>query len=156
VFYRCRSKQRHTAGYQNAEGKIYYRFHPRFGETAILVRRHHFQGVEVFVIQQGDGTLAHIPCWMMREEAERFALQPQPRIPLDTLRDLRIEIDALLDLLLSKAETGEASNEVGTARTAAGLIRKQGASDQSTSRSGQDPHGDGPGTSDRNFADIEG
>jgi hypothetical protein len=98
------------------------------------VRRNRFQGVEVFVIQQRDGTLAHIPCWMMREDAERFALRSQPRIPLDTLRDLRIEIDAILDLLLSNAKTGEASNEAGTARTAAGPIRKQRTSDQATFR----------------------
>ena len=65
------AKQRHTAGYQG-DGRIYYPFHPRCGETAVVVRRQRFQGGDVFVVHQRDGTLAHIPCWMMSEAAARW------------------------------------------------------------------------------------
>ena len=72
---------------------------------ALLVRHHRFQGAEVFVIRQSDGTLAHIPSWMMREDSEHLELRSQPRIPLDTFRNLRIEIDTLLDLLRSDSKS---------------------------------------------------
>ena len=55
--------------------------------------------------------MAHIPSWMMHEDSEHLELRSQPRIPLDTFRDLRIEIDTLLDLLRSDLKTGEASDE---------------------------------------------
>src|SRR5208282_6884188 len=132
------------------EGRIHYRFHPRFGEMALLVRHHRFQGAEVFVIQQSDGTLAHIPSWMMREDSEHLELRSQPRIPLDTFRNLRIEIDTLLDLLRSDSKTGEASDEAHAARTASGLIRERRTADRLAPRS------DGPDASDRDCADIEG
>lgn len=50
-------------------------------------------------MQQPDGTLAHIPRWMMEETAARYSLGSQPRLPLDHLRNLRFEIDALLNFL---------------------------------------------------------
>jgi hypothetical protein len=60
------------------------------------VRRQRFQGAEVYVVHQLDGTLAHIPCWMLDEAAARHELSPEPRLPLEHLRDLRIEVDSLL------------------------------------------------------------
>ena len=93
---------------------------------------------------------------MMREDAEHFELRSQPRIPLDTFRNLRIEIDTLLDLLRSDSKTGEASDEARAARTASGLIRERRAADRLAPRSDQEPRGDGPDASDRDCADIEG
>jgi hypothetical protein len=90
-FCRCRSKQRHTAGYQG-DGRIHYPFHPRCGETAVVVRRQRFQRGDVFVVHQLDGTLAHIPCWMMSDAAAHHELRSEPRLPLEQLRDLRIEV----------------------------------------------------------------
>jgi len=72
-------KQRHSAGYQADGGQVFYPFHPRCGETVAVVRRHRFQGVEVFVVHQLDGTLAHIPCWMMSEAAAYHKVCSNPR-----------------------------------------------------------------------------
>lgn len=45
------------------------------------------------------GSLAHIPCWMMSEAAAHHHLRSEQRLPLEHLRDLRIEVDSLLDFL---------------------------------------------------------
>jgi hypothetical protein len=34
------------------EGRIYYRFHPRFGETVLIRRRLEYRGMELVVIVQ--------------------------------------------------------------------------------------------------------
>src|SRR5580704_15092486 len=96
AFFRFRTRQRHNAGYLTPENRIFYPFHPRCGETVAIVRTHRFQGADVFVVQQPDGTLAHIPRWMMEETAARYSLGSQPRLPLDHLRNLRLEIDGAL------------------------------------------------------------
>jgi hypothetical protein len=56
----------------------------------------------VFVVHQLDGTLAHIPCWMMSEAAAHHELRSEPRLPLEHLRDLRIEVDSLLESLIDR------------------------------------------------------
>jgi hypothetical protein len=61
-----------------------------------ILRRQRFAGAEVFVVRQLDGTLAHVPCWMMREAAAHYVVGPEPLLALPNLRDLRIEVDALL------------------------------------------------------------
>src|SRR5258708_8815092 len=55
------SKQRQTAHEHPIEGRIYYSFHPRCGETVLIVRRFAYRGVELVVIPQPDGSSACIP-----------------------------------------------------------------------------------------------
>jgi len=59
---RCCSKRRHTARQHPIEGRIYYPFHPRCGETVLIVRQYAYQGAELVVIPQPDGSVACIPC----------------------------------------------------------------------------------------------
>ena len=94
-FCRSRPNQRHTARYHEYDGRIYYRYHPRHGQTVAILKqqRTRFEGLDVFVIRQPDGTLAHVPCWMMQEAAALHALCLAPQLPLAQLRDLRMEID---------------------------------------------------------------
>ena len=96
---RCRTKQRHTTGYQDNQGKIFYPFHPKFGETVEITGRNQHCGDEFLIIRQPDGTLAQIPVWMMSEEAALYAIRATPRLPLVRLRMLRTEIDLLLNSL---------------------------------------------------------
>ena len=74
-------------------------------------------------MQQPDGTLAHIPRWMMEETAARYSLGSQPRLPLDHLRNLRLEIDALLNFLQPDSNTEEAVNEAEVCKAASEEIR---------------------------------
>lgn len=149
----CRSKQRHNAGYQPSEGRIEYRFHPRFREVVSILRRQRFAGTAVFVIEQNDGTLAHIPCWMLDKDAGKLALQPFPRLSLGVLRDLRFEVSSLLKSLESEAPRMEVLDEAQTpTAAAAGSIRHHSA-DPSIAEQGEptdtrclsserDPNGD--------------
>jgi hypothetical protein len=66
-----------------------------------ILKRQRFAGTEVFVVRQPDGTLSHVPCWMMREAAAHHVVCPEPLLALPSLRDLRIEIDAVLVFLRS-------------------------------------------------------
>src|ERR1700738_652351 len=90
------SKQRHTAQQHNIEGRIFYPFHPRCGETVLIVRQYAYRGTEMVVIPQPDGSVACIPSWMTRESAAHHQLRAEPRLFLEALRSLRSEIDALL------------------------------------------------------------
>lgn len=90
-----------------------------------ILRRHHFGGTQVFVIEQNDGTLAHIPCWMFDQDAGELALQPYPRLSLAVLRDLRIEVSSLLESLESDPPRMEVVDGTQTSTsTTAGFVRR--------------------------------
>src|SRR5271157_1018406 len=95
------SKQRQTARQQSIEGQIYYPFHPRCGDTVLILRRYAYRGVELVVIPQPDGSVACIPEWMTEQPAAHFKFSAEPRFSLEILRSLRAEIDALLGFLPS-------------------------------------------------------
>jgi hypothetical protein len=61
-----------------------------------IKRRLSRYGVDLDVIEQLDGSLAQLPAWMLREAAALLGLRPEPRFPLEVLRSLRAEVDALL------------------------------------------------------------
>src|SRR6266850_6118249 len=126
---RCRScsKQRHTAHEHPVEGRIYYRFHPRCGETVLIRRQLEYRGVELAVILQPDSSLASIPAWMTHEAAAQYALSEKPRFSVDILRSLRIEIDALLGFLQSESTTEEADNDAPIQNPPTEPVRRRGA-----------------------------
>jgi integrase/recombinase XerD len=95
------SKQRQTAREHPTAGKIHYPFHPRCGEMVPIVRRLIRYSVELVVIVQPDGSLAQIPAWMLHEASSHRHLRAEPRFPLEILRSLRTEVDALLGFLPS-------------------------------------------------------
>ena len=63
------------------EGRIYYRFHPRCGETVLIKRQLEYRGVELVVILQPDSSLACIPAWMTHEAAAQYTLSESPVSP---------------------------------------------------------------------------
>ena len=75
----CCSKRRHTAHEQPGEGRITYRFHPRFGETVLIRRRLERGGIEFVVVGQPDGSFACLPAWMTNETGSRFHITEAPR-----------------------------------------------------------------------------
>src|SRR5216684_7822796 len=107
---RC-SEGRHTAREQQAEARITYRFHPRFGETVGVRRRLERGGAAFLVVHQLDGTFACLPAWMTEEAASRFEISVEPHFPLDVLCSLRNEVDALLGFLASESKTERPDND---------------------------------------------
>src|SRR5580692_9722134 len=95
------SEGRHTAREQQAEARITYRFHPRFGKTVGVRRRLERGGAAFLVVHQLDGTFACLPAWMTDEATSRFEISVEPHFPLDVLCSLRNEVDALLGFLAS-------------------------------------------------------
>ena len=77
----------------------------------LITRRLNYRGVELVVIPQPDSSLACIPGWMTHETAAQYGLSEEPSFPLDILRSLRAEIDALLGFLRSESNTGIADND---------------------------------------------
>ena len=73
----------------------------------LILRRYAYRGAELVVIPQPDGSIACIPEWMVEQPAGHFKLSAEPRFPLETLRFLRAEIDALLGFLPSELDDGE-------------------------------------------------
>jgi hypothetical protein len=96
-----------------------------------ILKRQRFAGTEVFVVRQPDGTLAHVPCWMMQEAAAHRVVCPEPLLALAILRDLRIEIDALLVLLRSDSKTEKGQEDAHRGPSAERSIRGGGTADDS-------------------------
>src|SRR5262245_15634961 len=119
---RC-SERRHTAREQQAEPHISYRFHPRFGETVGVSRRLTQGGAAFLVVHQLDGTFACLPAWMTEEAASRFEIGVEPRFPLDALRSLRNEVDALLGFLASESKTERPENDAPIRESPAKPVR---------------------------------
>jgi hypothetical protein len=94
-----------------------------------ILKRQRFAGSEVFVIRQPDGTLTHVPCWMMQEAAAHHVVCPEPLLALPHLRDLRIEIDALLDFLRSNSKTEKGQEDAHRDPSATRSVRGGGTAD---------------------------
>src|SRR5579863_7782703 len=121
------SERRHTACEQQAEARITYRFHPRFGETVGVRRRLERGGVAFLVVHQLDGTFACLPAWMTDEAASRFEISVEPRFPLDVLCYLRNEVDALVGLLASESVTERAEHDAAIQKSPAKPLRGRAA-----------------------------
>src|SRR6516225_9586904 len=132
---RCCSKQTHTARHHPIEGWIYYPFHPRCGETVLILKQYAYRGTDLVVIPQPDGTVACIPAWMTRESAAQLKLCVEPHLSLDVLRALRTEADALLRSLRSDSGMEEAKYEAQCRETTAGSVRSRRAPDGADSSS---------------------
>src|SRR5215472_1252729 len=117
------SERRHTAHEQWAEVRITYRFHPRFGEAVGVRRRLERGGAAFLVVHQLDGTFACLPAWMTDEAASRFEIGVEPRFPLDVLRSLRNEVDALLGFLASDSKTERPENDAPIRESSAKPVR---------------------------------
>ena len=100
-----------------------YRFHPRFGETVGVRRRLERGGAAFLVVHQLDGTFACLPAWMTDEAASRFEIGVEPRFPLDVLRSLRNEVDALLGFLASESKTERPENDAPIRESPAKPVR---------------------------------
>ena len=74
-------------------------------------RRLETGGVEFVVVLQPDGSFACLPAWMTEPAASRFTISvEEPHFPLDILRSMRAEVDALLGFLLSESGTETADH----------------------------------------------
>src|SRR5882757_2150745 len=128
------SKQRQTAHEHPIEGRIYYSFHPRCGETVLIVRRFAYRGVELVVIPQPDGSSACIPAWMMHEAAAHCRLCAEPQFSLDILRSLRAEIDALLGFFQSDSRMEKDGDDAPIRESPAQPVRRGRASRRAGAR----------------------
>src|SRR5215471_11224187 len=152
------SERRHTAHEHLVEGRIYYRFHPRFGETVLIRRQLEYRGVELVVVLQPDGSLACTPAWMTREAAAQYALSEKPRFSVDILRSLRAAADVLLRSLLSEPKTEKADNAAPIQKPATEPVRGRGASRRSGGRTDERSGGSGgsPAARDRDCTGEQG
>ena len=117
------SEGRHTARKQQAEARITYRFHPRFGETVGVRRRLERGGAAFLVVHQLDGTFACLPAWMTDEASSRFEISVEPHFSLDILCSLCSEVDALLGFLASESKTERPDNDASIQESPAKPVR---------------------------------
>jgi hypothetical protein len=141
------SKQLHTARELWTEGKVHYRFHPRFGEVIAIKRRLSRFGVDLVVVEQADGSLAQLPAWMLDEAAGLLGLRPEPRFPLEILRSLRAEVDALLGFLLSESDLEKGVDDADFRRSTAEPARThRGGASHCAGSGAEDQAGDAGGS----------
>ena len=124
------SKWPHSAHEQPAEARICYRFHPRFGEVVQIRRRLEAGGVAFVVLLQPDGSFACLPAWMTEPAASRFTIGDEPHFPLDILRSMRAEVDALLGFLLSESGTETTQNGAQIRTSPTNPVRRGDADSQ--------------------------
>ena len=80
-------------------------------------------GVDLVVIEQPDGSLAQLPTWMLREAAALLGLRADPRFPLEVLRSLRFEVDALLGSLPSESDLEKDGDDADFRKSTAEPVR---------------------------------
>jgi hypothetical protein len=151
AFCQCPANQSHTAQYHDADGRIFYRYHPRHGQVVEILKRQHFAGSEVLVVRQSDGTLTHVPCWMMQEAASHHVIGPDPLLPLAQLRDLRIEVDALLVFLRSDSKIEKGQEDAQCDPSAKRSVRGGGTACVSIAGTEEPDAAAAPGNADRGF-----
>ena len=105
----------------------------------------------MFVVRQPDGTLTHVPCWMMEEAASRHVVRSDPLLTLPHLRDLRIEVDALLVFLRSDSKTEKGQEDAHRDPSAKRSVRGGGTADVSIANSKEPDAATAPGNADRGF-----
>jgi hypothetical protein len=91
-----------------------------------IKRRLSRYGLDLVVIEQADGSLAQLPAWMLREAAALLELRPEPRFPLEVLRSLRAEVDALLGFLPSESDLEKDRDDADFRKSAAAPLRRSG------------------------------
>ena len=152
------SKQRNTARKHAVEERIYYPFHPRCGETVLIIRRFAYRGTELVVIPQPDNSIACIPAWMVQETAAQCSLSVEPQFSLEVIRSLRAEVDALLSFLQPDSKVEEDSNHVPIRTSPTKFVRRGPAARRIGART-EDRVGDvgeGPAARDRDSAGKQG
>jgi hypothetical protein len=97
---RTRSRQSHTAQYQEVEARVYYRFHPRAGQPVRVIKQAANRGQQFSLIEQPDGTRAQIPAWMLEPAAGSLTIGSSPRLRLSALNDLRRIVCSVLSFPL--------------------------------------------------------
>lgn len=135
VRYSYCSEWRHTAREQAAEARITYRFLPRFGEVVQIRRRLTCGGVEFVVVLQPDSSFACLPAWMTEPAASRFEICDQPHFPLQILRAMRADADALLGFLQSESKTEGAGHAAPVKKPPAKPVRRGDAACEAVSGS---------------------
>jgi hypothetical protein len=124
---RCRPKQRHTAGRLAIEVRIVYPFHPRSGETVVVVDSKRHAGADHFVIRQPDRTLALLPAWMTEPGlVSSYQLVAQVRLPVEKLGDLRALIDALMASCAGDLPRCRGASHAESTTQSEGSVRRSG------------------------------
>ena len=134
MFCRSPSKQSHSAREQRSErARIYYSFHPQVGHEVEVLGRSRLDSGDFLIIQQPDGTRAHVPQWMTQPEAGHMPMHSPPRLSLSSLRELRLVLDAVLsssNAVQPQGGADEATSTAGTvARSSQSLRKRGGATD---------------------------
>ena len=91
----------------------------------MVVKRHRHGGELYYVIEQSDGTLAHLPAWMTRCEAADLPDRSPPRLALAALQDLRRLLDQVLSSSASQSQRGGDHAQGST--TATGSVCQPGS-----------------------------
>ena len=90
-------------------------------------RRLESGGIEFVVVLQPDGSFACLPAWMTEPAASRFEIGDEPHFPLQILRSMRAEVDALLGFLLSESKTETADNGAQIRKSPTKSVRRRDA-----------------------------
>ena len=125
----------------------------------MVVKRHRHGGELYYVIEQPDGTLAHLPVWMTRCEAADLPDHSPPRLALAALHDLRRLLDQVLSSSASQSQRGGDHAQGSTAATGSVCQPGSGAgsSPDDGSGKGDDPAaGAGPVAASGRIGDNDG
>jgi hypothetical protein len=119
-----------------------------------IKRRLEAGGVEFVVLLQPDGTFACLPAWMTEAAASRFTIGDEPRFPLEILRAMRAEVDALLGFLLSESEAEMAHHGAQIRTSPTKPVRRENAARKSVPGSQGRARGSRGGSASRDRGDA--
>jgi hypothetical protein len=109
-------------------------------------------------VLQPDGSFAFMPAWMIEPAASRFEIGDAPHFPLDILRSMRAEVDALLGFLRSESKPEQVHDDARIRESPAKPVRRGGTSHRPATRlkgRTRRPRG-GPASRDRSIPGKRG
>ena len=135
------SRQRHNAHNRPSRPTIRYRFHPHVGTQVELVSRRPTPDGASLLVRLPDGSPLAVPEWMTRADACLLAIRDTPRIPRETLSELRAVIDSFLR---RDAIDGGTNDATKTEDPAEGAVRP-GRAERPSGRGRATGTGESPG-----------
>ena len=107
---RRRGARRFRNAHDSCSAKICYRYHPQHGVEVELVRYLRPDTAAVLIVRLPDGSQLAIAEWMLSPEiCEQLPLEPEPRIKLSALVDLRRLIDSQSQTTPSPTSCGQSA-----------------------------------------------
>jgi len=136
-----RSEGAHSALVPVTEIVVRYPFHPLIGRSFVVAGQYEHYGAPHVLVRGSDGATYLLPAWMTTAEAGAMAIVACPRLPVNTLLELREFLDGLASTLPSGRHVRGGDGDEGAKDQTTRTVRRN----HSSTRTADATQGGSPG-----------